>query len=57
MRFEAIQAIAWSLFGYKELKLTTKLFIGCCLLIQTQNMSFQGLGMQRTHFIELVQDF
>ena len=25
MQFEAIQAIAWSLFGYKELKLITKL--------------------------------
>ena len=57
MHFEAIQAIAWSLFGYKELKLTTKLFIGCCPLIKTQNMSFQGLGMQRTHIFELVQDF
>jgi len=29
MHFEAIQAIAWSVFGYKDLKLTTKLFIGC----------------------------
>ena len=57
MHFETIQAIAWSLFGYKELKITTKLFIGCCLLIQTQNMSFQSLGMQRTHIFELVQDF
>ena len=36
MRFEAILAIAWSLSGYKELKLTTKLFIGCRLLIQTK---------------------
>ena len=36
MRFEAILAIAWSLSGYKELKLTTKLFIGCRLLIETK---------------------
>ena len=57
MRFEAVLAIAWSLSGYKELKLTTELFTGCCLLIQTQNMSFQSLGMQRTHIFELVQDF
>ena len=57
MGFEAIQAIAWSLSGYKELKLTTKLFIGCRLLIQTQNMSFRSSGMRRTHNFELVQDF
>ena len=50
MRFEVSRAIFWSLFGYRELKLTLKLFTGrtlCSLLTQIQNISFWSSGMCR----------
>lgn len=53
----SIQAITWSLFGYKEPKRTTKLLIGLCLLIQTENISFQSSDMHRMQNFELVCKF
>ena len=50
MRFEASQAVFWSLSCYKELKRTTKSFTGRSLrglLIQVQNISLRSSDMRR----------
>ena len=60
IRFEASQAVFWSLSCCKELKPTIKLFTGCrlCdLLIQMQNIGLQSLGMCRKQNFVIVLGF
>ena len=56
--FNASPAVFWSLSGYKELKLTTKLFTcrsySWQLLVQMQNISFWSLGMCRKQNFEII---
>ena len=56
--FNASPAVFWSLSGYKELKLTTKLFTcrsySWQLLVQMQNISFRSLGMCRKQDFEII---
>ena len=60
IRFEASQAVFWSLSCYKEPKPTIKLFTGCALcdlLIQMQNISLRSLGMCRKQNFVIVLGF
>ena len=55
--FEASQVVFWSLWCYKELKLTIKPFTGrkrLGLLIQMQNISLQSSGMRKKKNFKLV---
>jgi len=55
--FEASQVVFWSLWCYKELKLTIKPFTGRKrhgLLIQLQNISFQSSGMGKKKNFKIV---
>ena len=51
--FNASPAVFWSLSGYKELKLTTKLFT-CESYSQMQNISFQSSGMRKRQNFEII---
>ena len=56
-RFEASQVVFWSLWCYKELKLTIKPFTGHKrqgLLIQMQNISLQSSGMCKKKNFKIV---
>ena len=56
-RFEASQVVFWSLWCYKELKLTMKPFTGRKrrgLLIQMQNISLQSSGMRKKKNFKIV---
>ena len=56
-RFEASQVVFWSLWCYKELKLTIKPFTGRKrrgLLIQMQNISLQSSGMRKKKNFKIV---
>ena len=56
-RFEASQVVFWSLWCYKELKLTTNRFTGRTLhglLIQMQNISLRSSGMRRKQNFEIL---
>ena len=56
-RFEASQVVFWSLWCYKELKLTIKPFTGRKrrgLLIQMQNISLQSSGMHKKKNFKIV---
>ena len=56
-RFEASQVVFWSLWCYKELKLTIKPFTGRKrrgLLIQMQNISLQSSGMCKKKNFKIV---
>ena len=56
-RFEASQVVFWSLWCYKESKLTIKPFTGrkrWGLLIQMQNISLQSSGMRKKKNFKIV---